>query len=62
VSLSSDGLLRFVLRDHRPGQIAERCRQVGLQVLAIKRVRIGSVSLGRLPAGQWRFLRPDERF
>lgn len=62
VSLSSDGLLRFVLRDHRPGDIAERCRQIGLQVLAIKRVRIGSVSLGRLPAGHWRFLRPDERF
>ncbi len=62
VSLSSDGLLRFVLRDHRPGQIAERCLQIGLQVLAIKRVRIGSVLLGKLPAGQWRFLRPDERF
>jgi len=25
-------------------------------------VRIGSVSLGALPAGQWRYLRDDERF
>jgi 23S rRNA pseudouridine2604 synthase len=38
------------------------CEQVGLAVLGLKRVRIGSVSLGPLPAGQWRFLRDDERF
>jgi 23S rRNA pseudouridine2604 synthase len=25
-------------------------------------VRIGSVVLGKLPAGQWRYLRDDERF
>jgi len=31
-------------------------------VTAIKRIRIGSVSLGKLPAGQWRYLRESERF
>ncbi|MBL8399294.1 MAG: hypothetical protein JNL84_14320 [Candidatus Accumulibacter sp.] len=62
VSLSSDLLLRMVLRESRAGQIAEMCRQLGLQALQIKRVRIGSVALGRLPVGQWRLLRPDERF
>jgi len=31
-------------------------------VTDIKRVRIGGVSLGKLPPGQWRYLRPDERF
>jgi 23S rRNA pseudouridine2604 synthase len=25
-------------------------------------VRIGSVLLGKLPPGQWRYLRDDERF
>jgi 23S rRNA pseudouridine2604 synthase len=35
---------------------------VGLQVVGLKRVRIGSVVLGKLPAGQWRYLRDDERF
>jgi len=25
-------------------------------------VRIGSVPLGQLPPGQWRYLRDDERF
>jgi 23S rRNA pseudouridine2604 synthase len=31
-------------------------------VLGLKRVRIGSVALGSLPVGQWRYLREDERF
>jgi 23S rRNA pseudouridine2604 synthase len=35
---------------------------VGLKVLALRRVRIGSVLLGALPVGQWRYLRDDERF
>jgi len=28
----------------------------------LKRVRIGSVVLGKLPVGQWRYLGPAERF
>lgn len=35
---------------------------VGLRVTALKRVRIGKVTLGDLPSGQWRFLRVDECF
>jgi 23S rRNA pseudouridine2604 synthase len=38
------------------------CEAVGLQVLGLKRVRIGAIALGALPAGQWRYLRADERF
>ena len=37
-------------------------RAVGLQVLGLKRVRIGAVMLGELPTGQWRYLRADESF
>jgi len=33
-----------------------------LQVLAMKRIRIGQVSMGKLPHGQWRYLMPQERF
>jgi 23S rRNA pseudouridine2604 synthase len=54
--------LRFVLREGRKRQIRRMCETVGLQVLGLKRVRIGSVSLGHLPPGQWRYLRDDERF
>ena len=52
----------MVLREGRKRQIRRMCELVGLQVLGLKRVRIGSVVLGKLPPGQWRYLRPDERF
>jgi 23S rRNA pseudouridine2604 synthase len=62
VSWQNEEQLRIVLREGRKRQIRRMCEQVGLQVLALKRVRIGSVTLGPLPAGQWRFLRDDEGF
>ena len=62
VSWANEDQLRMVLREGRKRQIRRMCEQVGLEVLGLKRVRIGSVVLGKLPAGQWRYLRPDERF
>lgn len=54
--------LRFILTEGRNRQIRRMCELVGLTVLALKRVRIGKVMLGRLPPGQWRYLGNDERF
>jgi len=54
--------LRFVLREGRKRQIRRMCELVGLEVLGLRRVRIGRVMLGDLPVGQWRYLRPDETF
>ncbi|MBC7663246.1 MAG: rRNA pseudouridine synthase [Caulobacter sp.] len=62
VSWANEDQLRFVLREGRKRQIRRMCEAVGLVVTGLKRVRIGSVSLGKLPAGQWRYLREDERF
>jgi 23S rRNA pseudouridine2604 synthase len=62
VSWQNEDQLRIVLREGRKRQIRRMCELVGLQVLALKRVRIGSVVLGQLPLGQWRYLRDDERF
>lgn len=62
VSWQTEGTLRFVLRESRPRQIHRMCELVGLTVVGIKRIRIGSVSLGKLPVGQWRYLRDNERF
>ncbi|WP_231731412.1 pseudouridine synthase [Lampropedia cohaerens] len=53
--------LRFVLREGRKRQIRRMCEQVGLHVTALKRVRIGSLTLGQLPLGQWRYLDVHER-
>jgi 23S rRNA pseudouridine2604 synthase len=54
--------LRFVLRQGKKRQIRRMCELVGLAVTGLKRVRIGKVMLADLPAGQWRYLRADERF
>ena len=62
VSWQNEDQLRFVLRQGRKRQIRRMCELVGLVVTGLKRVRIGSVSLGPLPLGQWRYLRRDEKF
>ena len=62
VSWANEGQLRFVLREGRKRQVRRMCEQVGLVVTALKRVRTGGVPLGPLPAGQWRYLRKDEKF
>jgi 23S rRNA pseudouridine2604 synthase len=62
VSWQNEDQLRFVLREGRKRQIRRMCELVGLKVLGLKRVRIGSVALGQLPVGQWRYLGAHERF
>ena len=54
--------LRFVLREGKKRQIRRMCELVGLEVVGLKRVRIGQIVLGALPAGQWRYLLPGESF
>jgi 23S rRNA pseudouridine2604 synthase len=62
VSWQNETRLRFALKGAQPGQIAHMCQSVGLQVLAMKRIRIGRVAMGKLPPGHWRYLMPQERF
>ena len=54
--------LRFVLTQGKKRQIRRMCEQVGLKVVGLKRIRMGRITLGNLPAGQWRYLLPDETF
>ncbi|MCO4862277.1 pseudouridine synthase [Cupriavidus sp. WGlv3] len=62
VSWQNEEQLRFVLREGRKRQIRRMCEQVGLQVVGLKRVRMGRVVLGDLPPGKWRFLGQFEKF
>lgn len=62
VTWQNDDQLRFILKQGRKRQIRRMCEQVGLEVLGLKRVRIGLVRLGELPQGKWRLLAPDEKF
>jgi 23S rRNA pseudouridine2604 synthase len=54
--------LRFILREGKKRQIRRMCEQVGLNVVALKRIRIGNVVLGDLPIGAWRYLGEREQF
>ncbi len=52
--------LRVILREGRKRQIREVGARIGLPVLRIIRVRIGSLLLGDLKPGEWRYLTSDE--
>lgn len=54
--------LRFILKQGRKRQIRRMCDLVGLEVIGLKRIRIGAVLLGSLPEGQWRYLGKNEDF
>lgn len=62
VSWQNGEQLRFVLREGKKRQIRRMCELVGLEVIGLKRVRMGHVMLGALPPGQWRYLAADESF
>lgn len=54
--------LRFAFKGYHPGQVAQLCEQAGLELTALRRLRIGRLPLASLPEGQWRFLLGYERF
>ncbi len=62
VSWQNETRLRFALKGAQPGQITHMCKSVGLQVLSMKRIRIGSVAMSKLQPGLWRYLMLHERF
>jgi len=62
VSWQNEVRLRFALKGVRPGQIRHMCAAVELDVVTIKRIRIGSISLGKMPPGEWRYLSSYEKF
>ena len=62
MSWQNEQRLRFALKGIQPGQITHMCLKVGLQVVAMRRLRIGRVSMGKLPVSEWRYLNPYERF
>jgi len=53
--------LTFILKEGRNRQIRRMCYMCELEVVDLRRVRIGGLSLGNLPEGQWRLLTQQER-
>ena len=54
--------LRMALKNPQPGQIAELCAYLRLELVGMRRIRLGGVSMGKLPLGQWRYVASTERF
>ncbi|MBD7960771.1 S4 domain-containing protein [Comamonas avium] len=62
VSWQSDNRLRFALKGIFPEEIDAMCRGVGLQLIGLKRLRVGRISMAKLEEAQWRYAMPWERF
>ena len=62
VSWQNETHLRVALKGALDGEIPHLCDAVGLSVVAMRRIRLGRVAMGKLPAGQWRYLRENEHF
>lgn len=66
ISISSNrperSRLRLAVKGLHPGLAAYLCDLVQLRIVGLHRVRLGRVGLGEVPAGQWRYLAPFERF
>lgn len=54
------GLLSMVICEGKNRQIRRMCAYAGLHVVRLKRIREGSLLLGSLPSGQWRYLSEEE--
>lgn len=55
-----NSVIRLVLHEGKNRHIRRICRKVGYPVLKLKRLRVKTLELGKLPLGKWRFLTPAE--
>lgn len=60
VKVLGEKRLSIVIHEGKNRQVRRMCALAGLEVLRLKRVREGAVTLGDLPRGQWRPLTAQE--
>lgn len=53
-------LLKITIGEGKNRQVRNMCEGIGHPVLELRRISIGSVTLGNLNPGQWRKMSPDE--
>ena len=56
----NDALFSITITEGRNRQIRKMCEQAGIKVIRLKRVAEGSLKLGKLPSGEWRYLEAAE--
>ncbi|MBC5782250.1 RNA-binding protein [Ramlibacter sp. USB13] len=62
VSWQSETRLRLAAKGIAADRVPALCAEAGLQLVSLRRIRIGRVPMAALPAGQWRYLPTGERF
>lgn len=63
VSWQNETRLRVAIKGVREGQLRDVCAQVGLEVISMRRLRLGRIPLGKaMPPGEWRYMNARDRF
>ena len=52
--------LHLILIEGKKRQVRKMCEAVGLEVMALKRIRIGNITLKGLRSSQWRYITQQE--
>ena len=52
--------IQVTIHEGRNRQVRRMCQAAGMTVRRLTRIREGSLSLGELPTGKWRYLTPEE--
>jgi len=60
VERSGENVLLITIHEGRNRQVRRMCAAAGLEVRRLTRVAEGSLTLGELPQGQWRYLTENE--
>lgn len=56
----NNSFVEICIREGRNRQVRRMLEAIGCHVRSLKRTAVGPVKIGRLKAGQWRELKPDE--
>ena len=60
VRVIKPGLLEITIHEGRNRQVRRMCEIAGMHVTRLRRIREGSLRLGDLPVGKWRYLTKQE--
>lgn len=58
--INNNAILEIIIREGKKRQIRKMCESIDHPVVSLKRTKIGELTLGDLPLGEWRFLNEKE--
>ena len=58
--IKGNSIIDITIHEGKNRQIRKMCSAIGHKVIRLKRTKIGEIGLGRLKAGEWRYLKNSE--